>query len=93
MGTYVLLYNLELILVSDRDDRTSFLVSVYKKSHVPLEQGEVVGCLTNIIGGIFAKSNNDGTKILCVKMSCFTDAISSDHSARSASWRRYFRSA
>ena len=63
-------YNIELTLVSDGDDRTSFLVSVHKKSHVPLEQDEVVGCLTNIIGGIFAKSNNDGTKILCMKMKC-----------------------
>ena len=70
MGTYALLYNIELIHVSDGDDRTSFLVSVCKKSHVPSEQDEVVGGLTDTISGILAKSNNDGTKILWMTTSC-----------------------
>ena len=96
MGTYALLYNIELILVSDGDDRTAFLVTIYKKYDIPVpcKRNEVVvGGITDTIGGILAKSNNGGTKILCIAMPCFTDAVSSDQSARSASRRRYFRSA
>ena len=66
MGTYAFLYNIELILVSGGDDRTAFLATVYKKSdiQVPLKQNEVVGSITDTIGGILAKSNNGGTKTL-----------------------------
>ena len=68
MGTYPLLYIIELTLVSDGDDRTSFLVSVYKKSRVPFEQDEVTGSLRDTIGGTLAK-RKDGTKTLCLTMS------------------------
>jgi hypothetical protein len=94
VSTYALLYTIELTVVSDGDDRTAFLATVYKKYNIPFKHDEVVvGSLTDTIGGILTKSKNGGTKILCTILSCFTDAISSDQSARSASWRRYFRSA
>ena len=51
MGTYALLYDIELTLVSDGDNRTSFLVSVHKKSRIPLEQDKVIGSLRDTIGG------------------------------------------
>ena len=95
MGTYGLFYTIELTLDSDGDDCTLFLATVYKKYDVPVPfkpNDVVVGTLTDTIGGILAKSNNGGTKILCITMPCLTDAISSDQSARSASWRRYFSS-
>ena len=92
MSTYALLYTIRLTLVSDGDDRTAFLATVYKKSHIAFKQDEVVASLMDTIGGILAKSKNGGTKILCDNV-LFTDTISSDHSARSASWRRYFRCA
>ena len=84
MGIYATLYNFELTLVSDGDDRTVFLATVYKKYDfpVPFKPSEVVvGSLRDTIGGILAKSNNGGTKKLCMEMSCFTDAIFSDQSA------------
>jgi hypothetical protein len=85
VGAFALLYTIELTLVSDGDDSSAFLAMVYSK------QDGAIGSITDTISGILAKSNNGGTKILCMTMSCFTDAISSDQSARSASWRRYFR--
>ena len=65
MGTYVLRYTIELTLVSDGDDRTAFLATVYKKSHIPFKEDEAVGSLTDTIGGILTKSKNGGTKMLC----------------------------
>ena len=90
MGTYGLRYTIQLTLVSDGDARTAFLATVYRKSHVPFKEDEVVGRLADAIGGILEKSKNGGTKILCMTMSCFTDAMSSDRSARNTSWRRHF---
>ena len=80
MGTYVLRYTVELTLVSDGDDRTAFLATVYKKSHIPFKEDELVGSLTDTIGSISEKSKNGGTKIPCTTLSCLTDAISSDRS-------------
>ena len=90
MGTRELPYTIELTLVSDGDDRTDFLATIYEKNHIPFKQDDVVGSLKDTIGGILEKSNNGGTKPLRMTMSCFTDAMSSNQSARSASWRRYF---
>ena len=73
MGTNALIYNIELTLVSDGDDRTAFLATVYKKNdiQVPFKENEVVvGSLRDTIGGILAKSNDGGTKILCMAMFC-----------------------
>ena len=83
MGICATLYNFELTLVSHGDDRTVFLATVYKTYDVsvPFKPSEVVvGSLTDTIGGILAKSNNGGTKLLCMTMPCFTDAIFSDQS-------------
>ena len=91
MGTHALLDTTEVTLVSDGDDRTSFLVSVYKKSHIPFKQDEVVGTLTDTIRGILAKCRDGGTNMLCTTVACFIDTIPSDQSARNASWRRHFR--
>ena len=66
MGTHALLYTTEVTLVSDGDDRASFLVSVYKKSHIPFKHDEVVGSLTDTIGGILEKCKDGGTKMLCI---------------------------
>ena len=93
MGIYALFYTIELILVSDGEDSTAFLATVYKKNHIPYKQDEVVGSLTDTIGGILAKAKNGGTRILCMTMPCFTDTISSNQSARSAARRRYFHCA
>jgi hypothetical protein len=68
VGTYALLYTIELTLVSDGDDRTTFLAMVYKKYdiNIPFKQNEVViGSLTDTIGGILTKCRNGSTKILC----------------------------
>jgi hypothetical protein len=68
VGTYTLLYTIELTLVSDGDDRTAFLATVYKKYdiNIPFKQNEVVvGSLTDTIGGVLAKCRNGGTKMLC----------------------------
>ena len=81
MGTYGLLYAIELTLDSDGDDRTVFLATVYKKYDVPVPfkpNVVVVGSITDTIGGILAKSNNGGTKLPCMTMPCLIDAISSD---------------
>ena len=83
-----LLYTIEPTLVSDGDDRTTFLATVYKKYDIPVlfKPNEViVGNLTDTIGGILARSNNGGTKIPRVTMPCFTYAISSDQSVRNVS--------
>jgi hypothetical protein len=87
VGTYALLSTIELTRVSDGDDHTAFLATVFKKNDISSTQTEVVvGSLTDTIGGITTKSKNGGTRILCMTiLSCFTDAISSDQSARSAS--------
>ena len=61
-------YTIKLTLVSDGDDRTAFLVTVYKKKDISFTQPEVVvGSLTDTIGGILTKSQNGGTKILCIR--------------------------
>jgi hypothetical protein len=67
VGTYVLLYIIELTLVSDGDDRTTFLATVYKKYDIkiPFKQNEVVvGSLMDTICGVLAKCRNGGTKML-----------------------------
>ena len=89
MSTNELRYTIELTLVSDGDDSTPFLATVYAKNDK--KQDEAVGSITGTIGGILEKSNDGGTQILCVTIACFTDAVCSDQSVRSASWRRYFR--
>ena len=69
MGINALIYNIKLTLVSDGDDRTAFLATVYKKYdiRVPFKENEIiVGSLTDTIGGILAKSNDGGTRILCI---------------------------
>jgi hypothetical protein len=86
VGTYALLSTIELTRVSDRDDRTAFLAMVYKNDISSTQTEAVVGSLSDTIGGILTKSKNGGTKILCMTiLSCFTDTISSDQSARSTS--------
>jgi hypothetical protein len=68
VGTYALLYTIKLIVVSDGDDHTTFLATVYKKDdiNIPFKQSEVVvGSLTDTIGGVLAKCRNGGTKMLC----------------------------
>jgi hypothetical protein len=67
VGTYALLYTIELTLVSDGDDRTTFLATVYKKYdiNIPFKQNEVVvGSLTDTIGGVLGKCRNGGTEML-----------------------------
>jgi hypothetical protein len=74
------------VLYFDRDDRTAFLAMVYKNDISSTQTEAVVGSLSDTIGGILTKSKNGGTKILCMTiLSCFTDTISSDQSARSTS--------
>ena len=85
MGTYESLYTIELTLGSDGDDGTAFLATVYRESRIPFKPNKVLGSLADTIGGILTKSNNGGTKILCVTMPCFTYAISSDQSVRNVS--------
>ena len=92
MGTYALLYAIELTLASDGDESSTFLATVYVKNPLKKQDG-AVGSITDTIGGILAKAKNGGTRILCMTMPCFTDTISSDQSARSTSWQRYFQCA
>jgi len=47
------------LLYFDGGDRTASLVSVCKKTHIPFKRDKVVASLTDTIGGILAKSNND----------------------------------
>lgn len=62
MGTYALLYAIELTLVSDGDDTTTFLATVYENNRIPFKQDGAVGSITDTIGGLVAKCRNSGTK-------------------------------
>ena len=90
MSTHALLSTIELTVVSDGDGRTAFFATVYEKNRNLFKENEVVGSLTDTIGGVLAKSKNGGTKNLCMTMSCFINTISSNQSVRNASWRRHF---
>jgi len=50
--------SLDDVLYFDGDDRTASLAPVCKKTQIPFKQDEVVGSLTDTIGGILAKSND-----------------------------------
>lgn len=72
LGTHPLFYARELSFVSDADDRSILLVKVYQKHHIGKDQ--LVGSLTDTIGGVLGKSNEGGTK-MCY-MTCSADASS-----------------
>jgi hypothetical protein len=67
VGTRSFPYARELNIVSDADDRSVLLVNVYHK--YCFESGELVGSLTDTIGGVLGKSKDGGTKILCITWS------------------------
>ena len=64
---HVIALHHRMTLVSDGDDRTAFLMTIYKKYDVPVPfkpNEVVVGGIADTIGGILEKSNNGGTKAL-----------------------------
>jgi len=63
---------LNINIVSDGNDRSILLVKVYQKHRVGKD--ELVGSLTDTIGGILGKLKDSGTRVLC--MTWPTDASS-----------------
>jgi len=64
VGACSFLYSRELIIVSDGDDLSVFLVNVYQKHRIGKDK--LVGSLTDTIGGVLVKLKNGGTKIFCM---------------------------
>ncbi|KAH0826228.1 hypothetical protein J3R83DRAFT_5686 [Lanmaoa asiatica] len=60
----------------DGDDHTVFLAAVYVKHRVAFKQDELIGSLTDTIGGILEKLKNGGMKMFYMTMLSSTDAIS-----------------
>jgi len=66
------LYAKKLNIISDGNDRSVLLVKVYRQHRIG--KGELVGSLTDTIGGILTKLKDGGTRVLCMTWS--TDANS-----------------
>jgi hypothetical protein len=72
VGTRSFPYAKELNVISDADDRSVLLVNVYQTHRV--RKDVLVGRLADTIGGVWGKSKDGGTKVLCI--TCSTDASS-----------------
>ena len=72
MGAYPLLSAKGLILLSDLDDRSDFVVKVYRKHR--FGKDTLVASLTDTIGGVLDKLKDGGTK-LNFFATCCTDTV------------------
>ena len=68
----IILYGSRTNIVSDEDDRSLLLVTVYRKHHIGKDQ--LVGTINDTIGGTLGKLKDGGTMPFCT--SCSTDASS-----------------
>ena len=62
VGAHPFLYSRKLNIISDGDDRSDFVVKVYRKHSIRVRVDKVAGSLSDTIGRVLGRLKDGGTK-------------------------------